>query len=40
MDPCDPKHVGTILNIFKCFIIILTVSTNYIFVYLLDNNVF
>ena len=29
-----------ILNIFKYFIIILIVSTNYIFVYLLDNKVF
>ena len=36
----DPKHVGAILNIFKCFIIILIVSTNYIFVHLLDNKVF
>jgi len=29
-----------ILNIFKYFIIILIVSTNYIFVHLLDNKVF
>ena len=36
-----PKHVGAILNIFlKYFIIILFVSTNYIFVHLLDNKVF
>jgi len=40
MDPCDSKHVGAILNIFKYFIIILIVSTNYIFVHLLDNKVF
>ena len=38
--PCDPKHVGVILNIFKYFIIILIVSTNYISVHLLDNKVF
>jgi len=37
---CDPKHVGAILNIFKYFIIILIVSTNYIFVHLLDNEMF
>ena len=37
---CDPKHVGAILNIFKDFIIILIVSTNCIFVHLLDNKVF
>ena len=36
----NPKHVGAILNIFKYFIIILNVSTNYIFVHLLDNKVF
>ena len=35
-----PKHVAAILNIFKYFIIILIVSTNYIFVHLLDNKVF
>ena len=35
-----PDDVGAILNIFKYFIIILTVSTNYIFVHLLDNKVF
>jgi len=33
------KHVGAILNIFKHFIIILIISTNYIFVHLLDNKV-
>ena len=32
-------HVGAILSIFKYFIIILIVSTNYIFVRLLDNKV-
>ena len=37
---CDPKYVGAILNIFKYFIIILIVPTNYIFVHLLDNKVF
>ena len=37
---CDPKHVGVVLNIFKYFIIIPTVSTNYIFLLLLDNKVF
>jgi len=37
---CDPKHVGTVLNILKYFIIILIVSTNYIFVHLLDSKVF
>ena len=36
---CDAKHVGAILNILKYFIIILIVTTNYIFVHLLDNNV-
>jgi hypothetical protein len=36
----DPKHIGAILNIFKYFIIILIVSTNYIFVHLLDHKVF
>jgi len=36
----DPKHVGAFLNIFKYFVIILIVSTNYIFVHLLDNEVF
>ena len=40
MDRCDPKHVRAILNIFKCFIIILIVSTIYIFVHLLDNKEF
>jgi len=40
MDPCDPKHVGAILNMFKYFIIILIVFTNFIFVHLLDNNFF
>ena len=35
-----PKYVGIILNIFKCFIVILIVSTNYIFVHLLDIKVF
>jgi len=34
------KYVGAILNIFKYFVIILTVSANYIFVYLLNNKVF
>ena len=38
--PCDPKHVGAILNIIKYVIMILIVSTNYIFVHLLDNKVF
>ena len=38
--PCDPKHVGAILNIFGCFIIILIIYANYIFVHLLDNKVF
>ena len=38
--PCDPKHVGAILNIFKYFIIIVILSVNYIFVHLLDNKVF
>jgi len=38
--PCDPKHVGAILNIIKYFIIILVVSTNYIFMHPLDNKVF
>jgi len=37
MDPCDPKHVG---SNFKYFIIILILSTNYIFVNLFDNKVF
>ena len=32
--------MGAILIIFKNFIIILIVSTNYIFVHLLDNKVF
>jgi len=40
LDSCDPKHFGAILKIFKCFIIIVIVSTNYIFVHLLDNKVF
>ena len=31
---------GAILNIFKYFVIILVVSTNYMFVHLLDNKVF
>ena len=35
-----PKYVEAVLNIFKYFIIILIVSTNYIFVHLLDNKVF
>jgi len=39
MDPCDPKHDGAIFNILKYFIIIIIVSTNYIFVHLLDNTV-
>ena len=34
------ENVGANLNIFKYFIIILIVSTNYIFVHLLDNKVF
>jgi len=34
---CDPKYVGAILNSFQYYIIILIVSTNYIFVHLLDN---
>jgi len=34
------KHVGSNSNIFKYFVIILIVSTNYIFVHLLDNKVF
>jgi len=38
--PVIRNMVGVILNIFKYFIIILTVSTNYIFVHLLDNKVF
>jgi len=38
--PCDPKYFGAILNIFEYFIIFLIVSTNYIFVHLLDNKVF
>jgi len=33
------RHVGAILNIFKYFIILI-VSTNYIFVHLLENKVF
>jgi len=32
--------LGAIVNILKYFIIILIVSTNYIFVQLLDNKVF
>jgi len=32
--------LGAFLNIIKYFIIILIVSTNYIFVHLLDNKVF
>jgi hypothetical protein len=36
----DPKRVGAILNIFKYFTTILLVSTNSIFVHLLDNKVF
>jgi hypothetical protein len=38
--PCDPKYVGSFLNSFKYFIIILIVSMNYIFVHLLDRKVF
>jgi hypothetical protein len=36
----EALHVGAILNIFKYFIIILIVATNYIFVHLLDNKLF
>jgi len=35
-----PTCFGSILNIFKYFIIILIASMNYIFVHLLDNKVF
>ena len=34
------KHVGVISNILKYFIVILILSTNYIFVHLLGNEVF
>ena len=34
------NNVGAILNIFKYFVIILIVSTNYVFVHLLGNKVF
>ena len=40
MDPLWSETCWSILNIFKYFIIILIVSTNYIFVHLLDNKVF
>jgi len=40
MDPLRSETSLSILNIFKYFIIILIVSTNYIFVHLLDNKVF
>jgi len=34
------QYVGAILNIFKYFMIILILSTNYMFVHPLDNKVF
>jgi len=37
---CAAQSREAILNNFKYFIIILIVSTNYIFVHLLDNKVF
>ena len=40
MDPLRSETFWSILNIFKYYIIILIVSTNYVFVHLLDNKVF